>query len=134
MLLIPYLCNYITRSATKKYTRTSLKNDVLIFKCYEPDHRRAFERNTPPVHVYVLREAHGLEHLRAKHAAVPHLNPLVQHRMERENLKGRLDNSTTIRISARLPPNITRLRVWVVCGLKANVLDSHLAEEHSHES
>ncbi len=55
-----------------------------------PDHRWTFKRNTPPVHMNVLRETHGLEHLRTKHAAVPDLDPLVQHRMERENLKGRL--------------------------------------------
>ena len=84
--------------------------------------------------MHILREAHGLEHLRAEHAAVPHLNPLVQHWMERENLKGRLDQSTAVRISARSPQNTTRLGVWIVCGLKADVFDSHLAEEHPHES
>ena len=54
---------------------------------YAPDHRRALEGNAPPVHVYVLRETHGLEHLRTEHAAVPHLDPLVQHRVKCENLE-----------------------------------------------
>ena len=103
-------------------------------ECYVPDHRRSFERNTPSVHVHVLREAHGLEHLRTEHAAVPHLDPLVQHWMECENLEGRLDRLMTIRISARSSQNATRLGVWVVCGLKADVFDPHLAKEYSHES
>jgi len=81
----------MARSATKKAcARASLKNQTLR---YAPDHRRAFERNAPPVHVHVLRETHGLEHLGTEHAAVSHLDPLDQHRVKREDLEGRLQEA-----------------------------------------
>jgi len=44
---------------------------------YTPDHRRAFKGDAPSVHVNVFGETHWLEHLRTKHAAVPHFDPLV---------------------------------------------------------
>ena len=52
-----------------------------------PDHRRAFERDTPSMNMHVLRKTHRLKHLGSKHAAVSNFNPLIQHRMKRENLK-----------------------------------------------
>ena len=85
------------------------------------------------MHVDVLRETHGLKHLGTEHPAVPHLNPPVQHWVERENLKGRLHESTMIRISAQFR-NRTHLGVGVICGFKADVFDSHLAKEYSHET
>ena len=42
-----------------------------------PDHRRAFERNTPSVNMHVRWETHRLKHLGSKHAAVSNLDPLV---------------------------------------------------------
>jgi hypothetical protein len=42
-----------------------------------PDHRWAFEADAPSVHMHVLRETHGLEHLGAEHTAVAHLDPLL---------------------------------------------------------
>ena len=43
--------------------------------------------------VDVVREAHGFEHLGAEHPAVADLDPLVEQRVEREDLKGRLKTS-----------------------------------------
>ena len=40
--------------------------------------------------VDVLREAHGLKHLRTEHTTVTDFDPLAELRMERKNLKGRL--------------------------------------------
>ena len=40
--------------------------------------------------VYVLGEAHGLEHLRAEHTAIPDLDPFPELRVEGEDFQGGL--------------------------------------------
>lgn len=81
------------------------------------DHRRALEREAPGDHAHVLGQAHGAQHLGAEHTRVADLRPLVQVRVEREDLHA-------------------RLRVRVVRRLEAHLGDADLLEErldHANE-
>lgn len=59
-------------------------------KQHPPNHRRALQRDTPAMYVNVLGEPHWLEHLGPEHARVADLDPLLELRVEREDLQGRL--------------------------------------------
>ena len=80
-----------------------------------PNHGWSLQAQTPAMNADVLREAHGFQHLRSEHTTVPNLNPLLQHRVEGEDLKG-------------------WLRVRIVRRLEAHLLDAHLREEDAHEA
>mmetsp|Transcript_35805 Transcript_35805/g.78171 ORF Transcript_35805/g.78171 Transcript_35805/m.78171 type:complete len:403 (-) Transcript_35805:388-1596(-) len=74
------------------------------------NHRGALEREPPRNDADVGGHAHGLHHLRAEHAGVANLHPLLQLRMEAEDLHG-------------------GLCVGVVGGLEAQLGDADLPEE-----
>lgn len=76
MLLMPYLEDVIMRNGT---TGRPYENS--------PDHRRALQTQTEPVNANIFGEAHRLQHLGPEHATVTNLNPLVEHRVEGEDLK-----------------------------------------------
>jgi hypothetical protein len=51
-----------------------------------PNHSRTLKTDTPTIDMYILGEAHGLQHLRAEHTTVADFDPLFQLRMEGKNL------------------------------------------------
>jgi hypothetical protein len=55
-----------------------------------PNHRRPFQAQTPSMYTDVLGETHRFQHLWPEHAAVPDLNPFVEHWVEGEDFEGRL--------------------------------------------
>ena len=84
------------------------------------------------MYVDVFGEAHGLEHLRTEHAAVADLDPLLELRVEGEDLERGLQMGQCQPCQSRM--RATCLRVRVVGRLEADVLDAHLLEEHAHEA
>lgn len=93
------------------------------------------------MHADVWRETHGLEHLRSEHAAVADLDPSVQHRVEGEDLQGRLGERKEHVNGCRCTgDNGERwqeskyLGVRVVRRLEPQILDAHLVEEGAHEA
>ena len=42
---------------------------------------------------HIFRKTHRFQHFRPEHATIPDLDPFIEHRMERENLKRRLSAS-----------------------------------------
>ena len=74
------------------------------------NHGRALEGQAPRDARHVVVEAHRLEHLGAEHAAVADLDPLLEASVVAEDLHG-------------------GLRVGVVGGLEAELLDADAAEE-----
>jgi hypothetical protein len=79
------------------------------------DHCRPFQAQAPPIHSHVFWQPHRLQHLRSEHTAVTNLNPLIQARMEAEDLQ-------------------TRLCIRVIGWLEAQVVDAHLLEEDFHKA
>ena len=55
-----------------------------------PNHRGPLQRDPPAVNMDVFGEAHWLKHLGPEHARVADLNPLLELRVEGEDLQGRL--------------------------------------------
>ena len=55
-----------------------------------PNHRWALKRDTPAMYVNVLGESHWLKHFGPEHARVADLDPLLELRVESEDLQGRL--------------------------------------------
>ena len=84
-------------------------------KEYLLDHRRPLQTQAPPVNPHALRKAHGLQHLRPKHAAVPDFHPLVQPLVEPKDLQA-------------------RLRVRIVRRLETQLVDAHLRVKDLHEA
>jgi len=67
------------------------------------------------MHPHILRNAHGFQHLRSEHPAIPNFDPLLQGRMKRKDFH-------------------RRFSVRVISGFEAKVCDAHFLEESTHES
>jgi hypothetical protein len=103
ILLTPYLCSVSILSKKFEARWNSL------------DHGRPLQAQAPPIHPHVFWQPHRLQHLRPEHTAVTNLNPLIQARMEPEDLQ-------------------TWLCVRVIGWLEAQVVDAHLLEEDFHKA
>jgi hypothetical protein len=79
------------------------------------DHCRPFQAQAPPIYSHIFWQPHRLQHLRPEHTAVTNLNPLIQARMEPEDLQ-------------------TWLCIRVIGRLEAQVVDAHLLEEDFHKA
>ena len=79
------------------------------------DHCRPLQTQTPAVDPHVRRQAHRLQHLGSKHAAITNLHPLVQPIMIAKDFQA-------------------GFRVRIVGGLETQAVDPHFGEEDFHEA
>ena len=84
------------------------------------DHGRSLERQTASDHAHILRDAHSPQHLWPEHTTVADLGPLIQIRMETENLHRWL--SVPIHNTPNPIPRVKR-------RLEAHIRNSDLREE-----
>jgi hypothetical protein len=83
------------------------------------------------MYTHVLREAHRLQHLWPEHTAVADLDPLFEHGVVGEDLQRRLVHLCESQLGS--PTAYANLCVRIVGRLEAQLLQTQLCEENTHE-